>query len=569
MPQYNWIALLEFQATMSAMSQTNRYWYLGLVFAMVIANCVIMPLIWRPWPWALNTYVIHQSNWNLTGKGKEVSIHNFHLHSDFKLYSIYPYRRTTRGLFELWLDEQADISLAKLLHNIGDPCWNDRLLDEGVAFGAVIASPSKFKPDYFYQWIRDGAITLNTVINYLSESQFQNSSVQATIENYLNNTYHLQRIDNPSGAFDSELRNLGEPKFEVDSTPYTGSWGRPQNDGPPLRVLAVDNFIKKLEAYGGDLQGAFGSVDDIYDNIIKLDLEYIVLYWKDLNFDLWEEIHSQHFFTSLVQLKALKIGIKYAKQYDDQFVQQLQNTFDQMLHFINVESGFVNSKLGHIVETPQILDRRSGLDAAIMIGSLLTHDDFDDVIPFDVHEGLILNSLSGMVQSMKYLYPINHDRLNLNLGVALGRYSEDVYDGAGISEGNPWFLCTLAASELMFKMIDKLYREKVDLVIDGSNRRFFHNHIVEIPDIFDPKEPVSTLRIPYLSLAFNQTIVNMLHYGDSFLDVVREHVANDGSMSEQFNKYTGYMQGAEDLTWSYGAFWNAYRWRTRAFKLIN
>jgi glucoamylase len=32
-------------------------------------------------------------------------------------------------------------------------------------------------------------------------------------------------------------------------------------------------------------------------------------------------------------------------------------------------------------------------------------------------------------------------------------------------------------------------------------------------------------------------------------------------MSEQFDRVTGYMRGAEDLTWSYGAFLQAVRAR--------
>jgi glucoamylase len=558
--------------------------YLGVIFTIWFANWVLMPLMWPSWPLGrINTYVLqeHAAQVDGTNTTLTLAVDNFHLQSAFKLYPIYPYKDISRKFFEKWIEEQVEISFEKILQNIGDVNWSPDLIGKNVSAGAVIASPSRSHPDYFYQWIRDGAITLNSVTNFLSDiDAFQNKSLQLTIENYLNNSYHLQRIDNPSGHYDFKLRNLGEPKFEVDSTPFLQHWGRPQNDGPPLRVIAVENFMKNMRIFDAPLiqTDTFGSLEEVYRKIIKLDLEYICRYWNEKNFDLWEEIDSFHFFTSLTQLKALKIGLKLFSSFGDtdtDFGKMLEKEYNGLYNFIYRDAGFVNYNLNHIVETPSILDRRSGLDAATLIGSLLTHDDDDDVIPFDITDGLVLNSLSEMIKSMKYLYPINHERLNLNLGVALGRYPEDVYDGTGITEGNPWFLTTLAASELMFKMINRLYDTKEDLIIDHSNQRFYFGHIIEMAEPFELISSTLSdyneleLRIPYNSLAFNQTMTNIFKYGDSFMDVVREHVANDGSMSEQFNKYNGYMQGAENLTWSYGSFWSTYRWRKRALQVMD
>ncbi|ODV75310.1 glucan 1,4-alpha-glucosidase [Cyberlindnera jadinii NRRL Y-1542] len=507
------------------------------------------------------------------------------------LYHIHPYREISRHSFEKWVEEQVEISFDKILKNIGDHNWSEDLILDNVSEGAIIASPSRHQPDYFYQWIRDGAITINSVTNFLSDvDSFKNKSLQLTIENYLRNSHRLQRTDNPSGKYDGQLKNLGEPKFEVDSTPFWGNWGRPQNDGPSLRVIAVSNFIRSLERFNGALiqTHEFSDVEDLYHSIVKLDLQYICLYWKDKNFDLWEEVDSYHFFTSITQLKALKIGIELYEKFEDEDIEfgySLRSTSDMLNDFIFNESGFVNDGVNHILETPSIVYKRSGLDAATLLGSLLTHDDDDDgcdngynvdqdPVPFDVTDRLVLNTLSEMVKAMKFLYPINKDRLDLNLGVALGRYPEDVYDGLGVSEGNPWFLCTLAASELMFKLIHRLSNARQDLIIDRGNHRFYFNHIVEIDEVFPYMTGAQKnyldlqVIIPYNSLAFNQTIWNIFKYGDSFLDVVREHVSDEGSMSEQFNRYTGYMQGAEDLTWSYGSFWSTYRWRKRALAII-
>lgn len=56
------------------------------------------------------------------------------------------------------------------------------------------------------------------------------ASLQPTIENYINAQARLQNVCNPSGCLSTG--GLGEPKYNVDITQFTGSWGRPQRDGP-------------------------------------------------------------------------------------------------------------------------------------------------------------------------------------------------------------------------------------------------------------------------------------------------------------------------------------------------
>jgi len=60
------------------------------------------------------------------------------------------------------------------------------------------------------------------------------------IEEYINAQAYIQTVSNPSGALSNG--GLGEPKFNVDETAFTGSWGRPQRDGPALRATALIAF---------------------------------------------------------------------------------------------------------------------------------------------------------------------------------------------------------------------------------------------------------------------------------------------------------------------------------------
>lgn len=44
---------------------------------------------------------------------------------------------------------------------------------------------------------------------------------------------------------------------------------------------------------------------------------------------------------------------------------------------------------------------------------------------------------------------------------------------------------------------------------------------------------------------------------DRFMATVQYHQHDNGSLSEQFNRWTGFEQGARDLTWSYASFISA------------
>jgi glucoamylase len=61
------------------------------------------------------------------------------------------------------------------------------------------------------------------------------------IEEYISAQAYIQTVSNPSGGL-SGGGGLGEPKFNVDETAFTGSWGRPQRDGPALRATALISF---------------------------------------------------------------------------------------------------------------------------------------------------------------------------------------------------------------------------------------------------------------------------------------------------------------------------------------
>ncbi len=98
------------------------------------------------------------------------------------------------------------------------------------------------------------------------------SSLQSQIENYINAQVTVQAISNPSGTL-STGAGLGEPKFNVDETAFTGAWGRPQRDGPALRATALVTYSKWL------INNGYSSTANAIWPIIQNDLNYVAQYW--------------------------------------------------------------------------------------------------------------------------------------------------------------------------------------------------------------------------------------------------------------------------------------------------
>lgn len=476
--------------------------------------------------------------------------------------------------FDLWLLDQSNVSFHNILQNIGGI---SSVLDPNeVAVGVVVASPSRYYPDYFYQWTRDSALTMRSLVHWLYDNGFPaDLRLPEIIEAYIEHNYHLQRLPNRSGRFsDPGKKSLGEPKFHPDGTAFDATWGRPQSDGPGLRLSTITNYLSLLRHFDkGVSNPRLKSEKNVYFLLVKNDLIYIINNWSESSFDLWEEINSQHFFNSITQLKGLKDGLRLAEVYDKDasFVKSVRNAFNNIKKFIEMDSGYTKPAIPYIIETPSLFNqgKRSGLDSAILLGSLHSHnlEEYEEEnadprqnIPFDVNDSYIINSIASMVADMKYRYPINHHRVRLrqDIGVGLGRYPEDIYDGYGTSEGNPWFISTASAAEVFYKVVYKLISQELAVVINNSNKNFFKNFVD-----FEENESVTfQIVIPFGTPAYRTILQRLFNYSDSFLEVIKEHVdKNNGATLEQFNRYHGYMQGASDLTWSYSSFYNAVRWR--------
>ncbi|KAI5959635.1 SGA1 [Candida pseudojiufengensis] len=496
---------------------------------------------------------------------------------------------TDETSFTDWLNFQRSNTIHSIIKNI-------------LPNGAIVASPSTSDPNYYYQWTRDSALSIKTLIFYIQDyynsiipntdvNSILNKKIKEIVELYIIHNYYLQRLPNRSGTFE-DLSGLGEPKFNVDMTAFDENWGRPQRDGPALRSITILEFIHYLNQTETEFDDQkLKNRTFVFNEIIKPDLEYVIKYWDQKGFDLWEEVDSIHFYTEMVQLKALQLGFVWFDYYkdkiegvDETFLSDLLSTFYKLKSNINNDFNFINHEKHHIVEIPSLLisGERGGLDIATTLGVIHTHEldflekySFNNIhdlqsfrIPFQVNNTYVLNSLKFLIDDMQNRYTINHnpnqpkdnDSASI-IGCGLGRYPEDIYDGHETSEGNPWFLATSTAGELIYQLIFNLHKFKLNLEINELNYEFYKPFIKNYET---NKQYSKDIILKYNSIDFNETITNLFKYGDSFLEVVKRHSNKEtGNMSEQFNRYTGFMQGAKELTWSYSALWNAIRWRDK------
>ncbi|KAK9364625.1 Six-hairpin glycosidase-like protein [Lipomyces kononenkoae] len=470
--------------------------------------------------------------------------------------------------FESWLSVQSSRSFEGILANIGPDGVN--VAGQNVQPGVVVASPSHDHPNYFYHWVRDGAITMLALVDEYARAG--NVSVKTLIDDYVDNVRITQWTPNPSGQIGRG--GLGEPKFEVDGRAFVGTWGRPQRDGPALRAITLISYARALQDRDG---ASIDSLRYLYD-LIKPDLEYVSKFWASPGFDLWEELEGLHFFTAMVQYRALLLGKDISSEFNDDGAARWYHTQSNGLKRFLLS--FWDEERGYLVET--LASPRSGLDTAILLGSI--HGGSESVFP--IYSDSIIATLQALVADMRARYPINEqdslDSDSLPMAVGIGRYPEDVYAGGDTDNsddlGNPWFLCTATVAHILYGLVEHLALSNSGLTISNLTADFYLPFLSPTPDIkpdycdfsatamWSRSAPI--LRFMPRSKEAEQVISSIFNYADGFLRILRKHADEQGNMSEQFDRNTGFMRGARQLTWSFQSVLGAIEMRDRAIAAI-
>jgi glucoamylase len=373
--------------------------------------------------------------------------------------------------------------------------------------------------------------------------QYANTSSPELRAYYLNLIWDYADFSRLNQITPTPSGGPGEPKFHVDGSAFTGPWGRPQNDGPALRALTLIRFAKVLirESKMSELKRL--------SSIIKYDLEFVSHHWKEASFDLWEEIKGHHFYTALVQYQSLIEGASYVALLGDNgakdwYLSQASGILGELnKHWNPHEGGFILSTLNRVGGVDY---KFSNLDSSVILAVL--HASSSD--SFSVADSRVQATLLKLKQTFKALYSINQSGPS---GVAIGRYPEDKYDGySSHGDGNPWILSTNAFAEYYFRLA-RFYREQGRISIGKVNHAFFKDLGFDLPfGLLGTQDR-----------QFSKIIERLYREGDEYLNRVKYHVDLDGQMSEQMNRWSGFLQGAQDLTWSYASFLTALEYRSR------
>ncbi|KAL2070223.1 hypothetical protein VTL71DRAFT_13249 [Oculimacula yallundae] len=415
---------------------------------------------------------------------------------------------------------------ARSLQGVKDNIGPDGAKVPGAGAGFVVASPSRVDPPYFYTWTRDSALTMKMIVD---EFIFGKTELQSYIEDYIHAQAVLQTVANPSGTFLPAGLGLGEPKYQVDGTRFNGAWGRPQRDGPALRAIALITYSNWLIKNGQSKKAK-----DIIWPIISNDLSYVGQYWNSTGFDLWEEVQGSSFFTIQNQHRALAEGTQLANS-----LRVTCTGCDQAPEVLCFLQSFWNGK--YIVSNINVNNGRTGLDGNSILGPIAVFDidAYCDSPTFQPCNSKSLSNFKALIDSFRTAYTINAG-IPANKGVAVGRYTEDTYQG-----GHPWYLITTAAAEFLYDAVAQ-WKARHVLYVDSTSLAFFK-------DLY-PAITIRQYNSGNANSPFSQIMDAVTAYADSFVEIAQKYTPVDGSLAEQFNRDTGVPLSAKDLTWSYAAF---------------
>jgi len=375
--------------------------------------------------------------------------------------------------------------------------------------GMVVAAPDHDTGpggDYFYAWMRDGALSMNAL--QLTATNF--SEVEQLFDAWLSWVERSQTQSDPHGQ-----SILTEPKFEIPSgKPFAGAWCRPQNDGPGLRSITLMELVKNKP-----------SVTERAWNVIKVDLDWVASNYDSNSCDLWEEVRSTDFFWNRFTMrKALLQGAKFAQSAGKDSARAskysaVAATIGGALSSHVGSDGFVCEETSRCKDTASI--------EAFNVGYM------DDGVFAPLGKEAVA-TLSGLSKLFCSSYGVNIDAANAGTpGVLFGRYEGDNYDG-----GNPWVLLSASAATLLYR--------QAKAFAAGT-----------VPD----KDAASMLQ---QLLGAPASAKALLGAGDAILLLMKKYLVNGMHMNEQIDRDTGVLKSAKDLTWNYANVLKAMKARSVA-----
>jgi glucoamylase len=396
--------------------------------------------------------------------------------------------------------------------------------------GCVLASPSwevagynypgnvaQIGEDYAFNWTRDAAITMSTLLSTASTLL----PATATAQLFSNYVAFASTCQASGGV-------LGQAKYTPEAWP-TGAVD--ESDGPALRVLTVLQGFPTL-APAQQNQAA---------DVIAADLGYLLdgNRYQAPTATHWEDTYGQSLFARSVQLRcfnevvaqgpALGLTVPAGAPTAAQWLAQ-----EIPAHWSTQDSYYI-SVLG--------AERLSGDPQAPYDPSI------DPVLACVYGAGIEptdakLLSTAGQARAQwtaggSAVYPINAADNLIGLGPVLGRYLGDEYDGLSLTSetGHPWAVCTCAFAQLYYELASAI-AGGTPVPSDQLAAEFLEQ--VGVTSSTSSVQAVGALRAA----------------GDNMLNAAIYH-SNNYELSEQFDQQTGYEKSVSNLTWSYAAYISA------------
>jgi glucoamylase len=365
----------------------------------------------------------------------------------------------------LWIEEQHRLSAAEMLAAFSPvhllkarPGFGQEIR---AARGAIVASPVLAAydpdPDYFFHWYRDSAIILDALRLLFEDAVLGREALQL-LSDFVTFSAGLRALDGralvESRAWrtrikpdfaqyvrtDEELaqvhgeRVLAETRVNPDGTLDISRWGRPQNDGPALRALALLRWEPHAVADP--------TLGEPLAQLLRADLDFTARHGRKPCFDIWEEESGLHYYTLCVSAAALEQGARWIEARGER--ERACAFRDEARSILAQLDGYWLEREGHY--RSRVLDSgaRSAkeLDVSVLLGVLHAGRQEGSHSVRDPKVHATLERLSSLFAAE---YPINRD-LPPGRAPALGRYPGDVY-----YSGGAYYFATLAAAELCYR----------------------------------------------------------------------------------------------------------------------
>ena len=349
-----------------------------------------------------------------------------------------------------------------------------------------------------------------------------------------------------------QATGLGEPKFNLDNTLFTGPWGRPQNDGAATSAITLIEFSNAYLDAGGDINQIR---DNIYDSNanpnapVQKDLLFVASNYSSSSFDLWEEEQANHFYTKLVQHRSLVLGSEFATRLGDSATAStLSNAASAIQSGL---SQFWSDVRGYILYEygPVAAGKSSYIDSAVLLGVI--HGYAGDGI-YSYTDDQLLKTIVVQATRFKSIYGIagtETDSTGATLAPPIGRYPEDTYNGIQSgNQGNPWYLTTSSFAEVLYRAAAE-FNASGSVAVTDTSKPFWDYFAAGVSPQVGTYSSGST--------EYEGLLVALEGWGDAFLRTVKYYTLEGGHQPEEYNRDTGAGNGAADLTWSYASLLTA------------